>query len=90
MKCYAKLRLQDLKVGMHVKTEQLSDLYGVWIYVDPTTINKDTDEVDILYFCTSETKDDKEIQKIQDKYGKASIIFQPAFYADENCNVYDD
>lgn len=85
-----KLKLQDLRVGMHVQTEQLSDLYGVWIYVDPTTINKDTNEVDILYFCTSETKDDKEIQKIQDKYGKTSIIFQPAFYADENNNVYDD
>lgn len=90
MKSLKKLTLQDLKIGMHVKTEQLSELYGVWIYIDPTTINKNKDEVDILYFCTSETKDDKMIQKIQDKFGKASTIFQPAFYAEEDTKVYDD
>lgn len=81
-----KLKLQDLKIGMHVKTEQLSELFGVWIYINPLTDK--SDEVDILYFCTSETKDDTKIKEIVDKYGKATIIFQPAFYEDDDNVVY--
>ena len=33
MESLKKLKLQDLKVGMHVKTEQLSDLY-VGLYAE--------------------------------------------------------
>lgn len=83
-----KLKYSELRKNMHVKTEQLSDLYGVWIYVNPETVCGD--EVDILYFCTPETKDDKEIQAILDRFGRATTIFQPAFYADEDVEVYDD
>ncbi len=82
-----KLTLQDLRVGMHVKTEQLSDLYGVWIYINPET--RKTGEVDIVYFCTSETKDDSKIKDILNTFGKTSVIYQPAFYADEDAEVYD-
>ena len=84
-----KLKLQDLKIGMHANLEQLSELFGVWVYVDPNTVNKETGEIDILYFCTSDTKDDDKIQEIFDKYGKASTFYQPAFYADEGAEVYD-
>jgi len=85
-----KLTINDLKIGMHVNIEQLSNLYGVWVYVNPITFNKDTGEVDILYFCTENTKNDDAIQDIIDKFGKASTFFQPSFYADEDTEVYDD
>lgn len=35
-----KLKLQDLKIGMHANLEQLSELFGVWVYIDPNTVNK--------------------------------------------------
>ena len=78
-----KLTISDLKIGMHVKTEQLSGLFGVWIYLNPTTIDRDNNEVDILYFCTEETKDDNKIQAIFDRYGGATTFYQPSYYADE-------
>ena len=85
-----KLTLQDLQIGMHIKVEQLSNLFGVWVYLNPSTVNKDTGDVDILYFCTAETKDDDKIQAIFDKYGKATTFYQPSYYADENIDIYDD
>ncbi len=66
-----KLTMNDLKVGMHVVPEQLSDLYGVWVFINPNTANKDG--FDILYFCDEDTKDDREIEKIQQQYGKTTI-----------------
>ena len=83
-----KLKYEDLKVGMRVSTSQLSDLYGVWIYINPETKNEK--EVDILYFCTEETRDDKKIEEIANKYGKTTVIYQPEFYAEEDAEVYDD
>lgn len=82
-----KLTLQDLKVGMHVKTEQLSNIYGVWIYINPKTATDN--EVDILYFCTSENKNDSKIIEIEKKFGKTTVVYQPKFYADEDMEVYD-
>ncbi len=81
-----KLTIDDLKVGMHVVPEQLSDLYGVWVYINPETADKDG--FDILYFCDENTKDDKEIEKIQKQYGKTTVIFQPKFYEDEDAAIY--
>lgn len=86
-KMYSKLAIQDLKVGMHVVPEQLSDLYGVWVYINPETANENG--FDILYFCDEKTKDDKEIEKIQKQYGKTTVIYQPKFYEDEDAAVYD-
>ncbi len=83
----SKLTKDDLKVGMHVVPEQLSDLYGVWVYINPETANKDG--FDILYFCDETTKDDSEIEKIQKQYGKTTVIFQPKFYEDEDAAIYD-
>ena len=82
-----KLTIQDLKVGMHVIPDQLSDLYGVWVFINPETANKDG--FDIIYFCNEDTKDDDEIDKIQHKYGKTTVIYQPKFYEDEDAAIYD-
>ncbi len=81
-----KLIMEDLRVGMHVEPEQLSDLYGVWVYIDPETATEDG--FDILYFCNEETKDDNEIEKIRKKYGKTTVIYQPKFYEDEDAAIY--
>ena len=82
-----KLTMDDLKIGMHVVPEQLSDLYGVWVFINPVTATKDG--FDILYFCDENTKDDREIEKIQKQYGKTTVIFQPKFYEDEDAAIYD-
>lgn len=83
-----KLTINDLKIGMHASMWQLSDLYGVWIYINPNTINRDTGEVDILYFCTEKSKDDNKIIDINNKFGGTSVIYQPDFYAEEDAEVY--
>ncbi len=83
----SKLTIDDLKVGMHVVPEQLSDFYGVWVFINPETAT--SDGFDILYFCDENTKDDKEIEKIQKQYGKTTVIFQPRFYEDEGAAIYD-
>lgn len=82
-----KLKASDLEIGMHVTGEQLSDIYGVWIYVNPLTENYG--EYDILYFCDENTKNDDEIKKIFDQFGKISVIYQPAVYEDEDAEIYD-
>ena len=82
-----KLTINDLKIGMHVSSEQLSDLYGVWIYINPKT-NNDND-IEILYFCTNDTRDDSIIHKLSEKYGETSVIYQPEFYKDD-AEVYDE
>lgn len=84
-----KLTINDLKTGMHVIMWQLSDLYGVWIYVNHNTINRYTGEVGILYFCTEKSKDDNKIIEINNKFGGTSVIYQPDFYAEEDAEVYD-
>ena len=81
-----KLTIQDLKIGMHVIPDQLSDLYGVWVFVNPETANNDG--FDILYFCNEDTKDDDEIDTIQHKYGKTTVIYQPKFYEDKDAAIY--
>lgn len=83
----SKLTIDDLRVGMHVAPEQLSDLYGGWVFINPETA--DEEGFDILYFCDENTKDDKEIEKIQKQYGKTTVIFQPKFYEDEDAAIYD-
>ena len=84
-----KLTINDLKIGMHVNMEQLSDLYGVWVYLDPTTVNKTTGDADVLYFCTLDTKDDNKIIEIRNKFGGTSVIYQPSFYAEEDAEIYE-
>ncbi len=82
-----KLRYEDLKIGMHVKPEQVSNLYGVWLYVNPNTVSEDG--FDILYFCNETNIDSKKVAEIRKAYGKTSVIYQPKFYEDEDVAVYD-
>lgn len=84
------LRLEDLHEDMHVNMEQLSNLYGVWIYFNPNTLNKDTGDADIVYFCTEDTKDDAKITDILNQYGKLATMYQPVYYEDEDNEVFDD
>ncbi|WP_026511227.1 MULTISPECIES: hypothetical protein [unclassified Butyrivibrio] len=83
----AKLTMEDLRVGMHVEPEQLSDLYGVWVFINPETVREDG--FDIVYFCDENTKDDTEIEKIRNRFGKTTVIYQPKFYEDEDAAIYD-
>ena len=82
-----KLRYEDLKVGMHIKPEQVSDLYGVWFYVNPKTIT--SDGFDLLYFCTESDVDSQKVASIRQQFGETSVIYQPKFYEDEDVAVYD-
>ena len=83
---YSKLVLEDLRVGMHVAPEQLSDLYGVWVYINPETVNDEG--FDIIYFCDEKTKDDNEIENIRKQYGKTTVIYQPKFYEDKAATIH--
>ena len=82
-----KLKYEDLRVGMHVKPEQVSDLYGVWLYVNPNTIT--ADGFDILYFCNEDDIDSEKVAELRMRFGETSVIYQPKFYEDEDVAVYD-
>ncbi len=81
-----KLKPEDLQIGMTVTGEQLSDIYGTWIYFDPEkyTPGRGT----ILYFCTDQSRDDKKIQEIENKYKVVRVYYAPSYYAEDEA-VYD-
>ena len=56
-----KLTINDLRVGMTVEASQLSDIYGVWIVIDPNYNNNNSFK--ILYFYTADTKDDNRLKE---------------------------
>ncbi|SFH68365.1 hypothetical protein SAMN04487830_10519 [Pseudobutyrivibrio sp. OR37] len=87
VKSNKKLTIDDLSVGMKVKFEQISDIYGAWIYINPKTAHDEY--IEVLYFCTDETRDEAKIDAITKKYGKISVIYQPEFYRDDE-EVFDD
>ena len=81
------LKAEDLRIGMHVRGEQLANIYGVWIYVNPETKTKN--EYDILYFCDETSKDDSEIDRLLEKYGSLSVIYQNPVYEEEDAEMYE-
>ena len=81
------LSVNDLKIGMHVTGDQLSNIYGIWIYVNPET--EKYGEYDILYFCSESDKNENEIKKIRNKFGKVSVIYQPAIFEGEDVELYE-
>ena len=80
------LKPEDLKVGMTVSGEQLSNIFGVWIYLDPES--NDPDSAKILYFCSEKDKDDKRIQDLEDKYKMTRVYYMPSYYTEDE-EVYD-
>lgn len=79
-----RLKLEDLKIGMYVTSEQLKDIYGVFIYLDAYATNRL--EGKILYICK---KPDKEVDRIEREYGGLCVFYQDERYLEEDYIVYE-
>lgn len=77
-----KLKLEDLKVGMRVTKEQLSEIYGVCIYFD----HYDTElGGTIIYIGEGGTKESKEA--VRSNNGVISTFYQDLDYIDDEVIV---
>lgn len=70
------LTKEELKIGMHVRFEQLFDVYETWVYYLPT--DEEGNEGDILYF--TEEQDDPRGRELCDQYENIAIIYQALEY----------
>ena len=66
-----KLKLEDLKIGMYVTSEQLSDIRGVYIFLD--AYDKSTLEGEILYIAN---KPDSVSEQIRKERGGLCTFYQ--------------
>ena len=80
------LKPEDLKIGMTVSGAQLSNIFGVWIYLDPESPEPDSGK--ILYFCSESDRDDQKIQELEDTYKSTRVYYMPAYYSEDE-EVYD-
>lgn len=68
-----KLKKEDLKVGMYVTQEQLSSIYGVYIYLEK--VNDKLMSGNILYIA--EEPDTNIVRDIREKYGYMRVHYLP-------------
>lgn len=73
-----KLKLEDLKIGMQVTKEQLSEIYGVRIYFDHYDFKNGGK---IIYIGEGGTKESREA--IRKSGGILSTFYQDPLYLDE-------
>lgn len=79
-----KLRKEDLQVGMVVTREQLSQVYGVYVYFKDYS---PTCGGEIIHICN---KPDEFVLNNIIKSGKVSSFYQDASYAEEDVDFYDE
>lgn len=73
-----KLKLEDLRIGMRVKKEQLSEIYGVRIYFDHYDFNEGGK---IIYIGDGGTEDSR--RAVKNNGGVISTFYQDPLYLDE-------
>lgn len=75
-----KLKLEDLKIGMRVKTSQISNIYNTYIILSQTKLNDDgTTSGTIEFISTVQNKEMVEvINMCKEKYGKKPMIYAHA------------
>lgn len=78
-----KLKLQDLKKGMTVRFDQLTDIYDVWILVEEEAVNSDHG---IIRFIGKEP--DSESQAILEEGKPIGCIYNDSEQLEED--VYFD
>lgn len=80
-----KLKKEDLRVGMYVTAEQLSEIYGVYIYLE--RVDDGWFSGNVLYF--SESPESGVVKALKEKYGYSYVWYTPEEYAEE-VDCYDD
>lgn len=73
-----KLKLEDLKIGIRVKKEQLSEIYGVRIYFDHYDFDKGGK---IIHIGEGGTEDSR--RAVKNNGGIISTFYQDPLYLDE-------
>ena len=79
MTAMPKLRLSDLRLGMEVYLEQLSDIYDTWIFVEE---NETGDKKGVIRFIGKETND--ESQKVWHSCKVLAPIFHDSMELEED------
>lgn len=77
-------KLEDLKIGMYVESEELRDIYGVYIYLDAYDNNLLHGK--ILHICE---KPDEIAEEIRKKYGGLCCFHQSKEYLEEGVDMFE-
>ncbi len=80
-----KLEPDDLKIGMRVKTEQLENIFGIWVYFDHYDY---MDGGKIIYF-TSDENDVDAAKAVRKNNGLLSIFYQSPDYESGEVDFYE-
>ena len=83
------LKKEDLKIGMHVNPQMLSNVFGVYVFIDAYD-NKNLDG-NILYFCDDIDSADAEekIKSIEMQHGGTCMFYLPKSYGEEDFAIYE-
>ena len=83
-----KLKVEDLKIGMKVMKEQLSNIYGITVYFN----NYDTTDGGVIIFIESDTNK-ASLQKlcsiVESNNNSISTFYQDPEYRDEEVTVIE-
>jgi hypothetical protein len=85
----AILKKEDLKIGMHVNPRMLSNVFGVYVFIDAYD-NRELDG-NILYFCDDIDSEDAEekIKDIEKTHGGTCVFYLPKSYGEEDFAIYE-
>ena len=75
----------DLRIGMKVKTEQLENIFGIWVYFDHYDY---ADGGKIIYF-TSDENDVDAAKAVRKNNGLLSIFYQSPDYESGEVDFYE-